>query len=121
MARGNALDVSTIIKSSQTISGEIELKSLLQKMMQIIMMNAAAENGFLLLEKNEQLFIQSIANGENIEVLQNISFEKFEDLPKSIINSVQNLKEPILLDNASDSKYTNDEIVRHREIKSVLC
>ncbi len=47
------IDLSTIIKASQTISGEIVLSKLLVRMMKIAMENAGAQNGFIILKDKD--------------------------------------------------------------------
>jgi hypothetical protein len=47
---GDMLDLTTFSKVSQAISGEINLKNLIAKMMAIVMENAGAEKGFLILK-----------------------------------------------------------------------
>ena len=116
------LDVATIVKSSQAISGEIELESLLSKMMQIIIMNAGAENGTLLLDNNGALFIQAVADNDVITTMQNIPLTNSHDLPKTIINYVYNLNEAVVLKDAhKDGKFSNDEYIVKHDLKSVLC
>lgn len=116
------LDVASIVKSSQAISGEIELKSLLSKMMQIIVMNAGAENGTLLLEHNGSLYVQAVAVGDEITTMQNIPLRDSRDLPQTIVNYVYNLNEAIVLKNATrEGKFTNDEYITKHSVKSVLC
>ncbi|XZN90462.1 MAG: ATP-binding protein [Microcoleus sp.] len=46
-----ALDLATIIKASQAISGEIVLDKLLANLMKILIQNAGAQTGFLILDK----------------------------------------------------------------------
>jgi len=116
------LDVATIVKSSQAISGEIELKSLLSKMMNIITTNAGAEQGTLLLEQDDRLFIQASAIGNDIVTMQHIAANESETLPQSVINYVSNLKEAVVLDNASEEgEFINDEYIVRKQPKSVLC
>lgn len=118
----DGLDVATIVKSSQAISGEIELKSLLAKMMYIITVNAGAENGTLLLEQDDQLLVQASAEGTDIVTMQHTPVTEAENLPHSIINYVSNLKEPVVLDNAFvEGEFTNDEYIVRKRPKSVLC
>ena len=66
------LDVATITRSSQAISEEIKLESLLGKIMNIIMMNAGAQNGILLLEQQGKLFIQASVIGNEVITMQNV-------------------------------------------------
>ncbi|MCZ2357714.1 MAG: SpoIIE family protein phosphatase [Bacteroidia bacterium] len=48
-------------KSSQEISGEIDIKRLINRFMQNVMENAGAEKGFLLMERDGVLAIEAIA------------------------------------------------------------
>lgn len=48
-------------KSSQEISGEIDIKRLINRLMQNVMENAGAEKGFLLMERDGALAIEAIA------------------------------------------------------------
>jgi hypothetical protein len=45
-----AIDLATVMKASQAISSEIELEKLLRSLMQILIENAGAQTGYLLLE-----------------------------------------------------------------------
>lgn len=47
---GSFLDLNTVMKASQAISGEIQLGKLLEKMMKILFENAGAERGFFILK-----------------------------------------------------------------------
>ena len=79
------LDVATITRSSQAISEEIKLESLLGKIMNIIMMNAGAENGMLLLEQQSKLFVQAAVDGSKVITMQNIPVKESENLPDPLL------------------------------------
>ncbi len=81
------LDLSSIMKASQTLSEEIVFSRLLKKMMHIVIENAGAEKGFLLLPKQDQWFIQSSE--------QSIAIEDSE-LPLDLINYVIRTQEHIV-------------------------
>jgi predicted ATPase/class 3 adenylate cyclase/tRNA A-37 threonylcarbamoyl transferase component Bud32 len=53
------LDLGTVMKASQAISSEIILDNLLEKLMNILMENAGAQKGFLILENQEKFFIEA--------------------------------------------------------------
>jgi predicted ATPase/signal transduction histidine kinase/tRNA A-37 threonylcarbamoyl transferase component Bud32/ActR/RegA family two-component response regulator len=82
-----ALDLNSVMKASQTLSEEIVFSRLLKKMMQIVIENAGAETGFLLLPKQDQWFIQSSE--------QSIPLETSE-LPLDLINYVIRTQEHIV-------------------------
>jgi len=90
--------------------------------MQIIVMNAGAENGTLLLEHDGRLVIQAVAIGDEITTMQHIPVKDSLDIPLPIINYVYNLNEPIVLKDAcAEGKFTTDEYIVKRKVKSVLC
>ena len=116
------LDVATITRSSQAISEEIKLESLLEKIMNIIMMNAGAQNGILLLEQQGKLFIQASVVGNEVTTLQNLPVKESKGLPQAIINYVSHLNEPVVLDDASNQgEFMNDKYILEHKPKSVLC
>jgi predicted ATPase/signal transduction histidine kinase/DNA-binding NarL/FixJ family response regulator/tRNA A-37 threonylcarbamoyl transferase component Bud32 len=85
------LDLSSIMKASQTLSEEIVLSSLLKKMMQIVIENAGAETGFLLLPQQDKWFIQA----SEVKVLQSIPIEDSK-LPLDLIHYVIRTEESIV-------------------------
>ena len=116
------LDVATITKSSQAISEEIKLDSLLAKIMNIIMMNAGAEHGMLLLEHQGKLFIQASVKGTEVITMQSLPVKESESLPQTIINYVFRLMEPVVLDDASEQgEFMNDKYILEHKPKSLLC
>ena len=116
------LDVATITRSSQAISEEIKLESLLARIMNIIMMNAGASNGMLLLEQDGRLFIQAAVDGTNVATMQNLPVKESDDLPQTIVNYVSRLNEPVVLDDASNKgEFMNDKYILDRKPKSLLC
>ncbi|QGZ90496.1 AAA family ATPase [Microcystis aeruginosa] len=127
---GEVLDLSTILKASQAISGEIKLENLLQNLMKIVIENAGAQTGYLILEKEENWVIeaQGTIDQETINILQSIPIESIDHdnsipiLPTSIINYVARTKETIVLNDAtSEGQFTNDYYIVAKQTKSMLC
>ncbi|HEY9596601.1 MAG TPA: serine/threonine-protein kinase PknK, partial [Cyanophyceae cyanobacterium] len=56
---GEVLDLATVLKASQTISGEIILDKLLENLMNIMIENAGAQTGVLILDKDGKLLIEA--------------------------------------------------------------
>ncbi|UBF28833.1 AAA family ATPase [Kovacikia minuta CCNUW1] len=121
-----AFDLAAVMKASQAISSEIELEQLLRSLMQILIENAGAQTGYLLLENAGEWTIEAaceLVNGEqvcNTQVLQSASIEN--RLPESIIQYVIRTHEPIILDHANrNDNFINDPYIQHHQIQSVLC
>jgi len=118
------LDISSVVKASQTLSGEIVLERLKIKMMHLVIENAGAEKGFLLLPQKYQWFIEAEGNvgSEEVNVLQSIPVEESQQMAASIIHYVARTQLHLVLDNATEAEqFSRDPyIVKHRP-KSVLC
>jgi signal transduction histidine kinase/CheY-like chemotaxis protein/HPt (histidine-containing phosphotransfer) domain-containing protein len=117
------LDMMTIVKASQAISGEISLERLLDRLMQIVIENAGAERGVLLLEKERRLYIEAEGKvGADAELLRSLPLEEYQGLPASIINYTARTSEPVVLDDASNSgDYVRDPYIEKNRTKSVIC
>lgn len=118
----SALDLTTVIKASQTIGSEIVLEQLLCKLMKILIENAGAQTGFLLLESKGQLLIEAEGTVENdhVNVLQSIPISN--RLPTSLINYVSRTRETIVLQDATrEGNFIKDPSIQQHQPKSILC
>ncbi|MBU0995435.1 MAG: AAA family ATPase [Proteobacteria bacterium] len=118
------LDLSTVTKASQTLSGEVALGSLLQKMMRIIMENAGAQRGFAILSDHGMLFVEAEGSMENREakVLNSIPVEDHDGLSLSMVNYVARTRQSLILHDASSKgQFIKDPYVIKNHPKSVLC
>ncbi|KJH69589.1 hybrid sensor histidine kinase/response regulator [Aliterella atlantica] len=118
------LDLTTAMKAAQALSGEILLSNLLTTLMQILLENAGAETGILILEKDSKLFIEATGciNRDRIVVQQSIAVETSQRLPLSIINYVRQTQENVVLNDAiHEDIFTTDSYILHHQPKSVLC
>lgn len=118
------LDLNTVIKASQVISGEIVLDRLLMRMMQIVIENAGAQKGFLILENEGQWVIEAEGDIDRseIKILQSGSIEKSVILSSRIIHYVVRTRKILVLNEASSSgKFMLDPILQQRQSKSIMC
>jgi PAS domain S-box-containing protein len=123
-ARLGRVDAITVVKASQAISGEILLSKLLDTLMRIVLENAGAEKGYLLLARGEELSIgaQAGVEGEEIKVLLEAPSRMASVLPESVVNYVRRTRESVILDDASaDKVFSPDEYVMRNKPVSVLC
>ena len=127
---GEMLDLSTVIKASQAISGEIKLEKLLQNLMKIVIENAGAQKCFLILNRQGNWVIeaQGTVDSDKVTILQSISIESINPetstfiLPTTIINYVARTQEYIVLNDAvHEGQFINDAYIIATESKSILC
>ncbi|MGR3319273.1 MAG: histidine kinase [Candidatus Anammoxibacter sp.] len=120
----DALDLTTVIKASQAISGEIVLDRLLTKLIKILIKNAGAQKGFLILEKDDMLFIEAEGSiySAKVTVLESIPVDSNPDIPASIINYVKRTKEKVILNDAvKEGMFMADPYVLKNKPASILC
>jgi predicted ATPase/signal transduction histidine kinase len=130
--RLSLLDLETVMKASQTIAGDVQLDKLLVHLMNIIIENAGAEKGFLLLEKHGQWLVEAegTTNQQEIQVLQSVPITKnfrgngdgWIFLPGAIINYVGRTQEPVSLNDAThEGEFTQTPYIIAQKPKSILC
>lgn len=107
-----------MLKASQALLGEIQLDKLLSTLRQVAIENAGAEKGVLILEQEGNLLIEAAgkSGASEIVVLPSIPLEKYDDLPKSMINYVFITKKTLTYNNlAKESQNFNDSyIIQHQ-------
>lgn len=122
VATENRLDIDTIIKASQTLSGEIQLEKLLSKLMRLLISNAGAQKGVLLMQRDGELIVEAQAHDDVIEVRQNKPADEASDLCLAIIYYVMRTRKKVVLgDAAQDSQFSSDPYISMARPKSVLC
>ncbi len=118
------LDLAAIIKASQALSGEIILSKLLKKILTIVIENAGAEKGCLILERYGNLFIEAEGNlnSAKIRVFESKLIESDMQIPLAVINYVKRTHENVVLGNASDEGlFTSDPYIKFNKPKSIIC
>lgn len=120
------LDLGSVIKASQAISGQIILSDLLEKLMRIVIENAGAQRGFLILSKNDQLVIEAAGATDEAQVttLQSLPIDSpgAPPLARGVVNYVARLREPVVLgDAARGGEFTHDHYILTYRPKSILC
>jgi len=118
------LDFKSVVKASQVLSGEIALTKLLNKMMQLVIENAGAEKGLLLLPEQERWLVQASGHADrgNVAVLQGVPAEASDQLSINILQYVVRTQDNVVLHDALQSgDFARDPYVIQYEPKSLLC
>ncbi|OQW92164.1 MAG: hypothetical protein BWK79_15260, partial [Beggiatoa sp. IS2] len=121
---GRDLDLATVMKANQAISGEIVLEELLIALMKIILQNAGAQTGYLILVRQGELVIEAsgTVDSEQITGLQSIPVENCQILSETIVNYVVRTKTSVVLENATQiGQFTHDAYIKQHQSKSILC
>ena len=120
---GESLDIDTVCKVSQTISNEILLTELIDKLMNTVIENAGAQTGCLIFVNDGKLVIEAVINADGeVEAKQSLPITDFNNLPISVINYVARTHIDVLLDEANKAvEFVDDAYFIKQTPKSVLC
>jgi PAS domain S-box-containing protein len=118
------LDLGTVIKVSQAVSGEIVLEKLLEIIMRTAIAQAGAERGLLILSTETEPHIKAEAatRGDSVVVQLRNQTVTATELPASVLHHVLRSREGVMLDDAAaELPFATDPYVRERQARSVLC
>lgn len=120
------VDVDVLLDVMRSISEEVMLGKLLNKLLHNVIMFASAQRGIILLKgEDEELFVmvEGSSMQMNIELYERIiSVNDYDDLPKNIVKYVHRTKEAIVLQNATqDIRFSNDPYLILEQVQSVMC
>jgi predicted ATPase/signal transduction histidine kinase len=117
----SVFDLASAIKASQTLSEEIELDALLSKLMHIVLENAGADKGALILDNSGiwELAAQGVSGKCH---LSTIPLDQTKNLPNSIINTVKRTQQILLINNVEQDKtFTRDPYLIQQPPQSLCC
>ncbi|WP_437283672.1 AAA family ATPase [Sorangium sp. So ce375] len=120
--RAEQFDVLSVVKASQSISGELKLPRLLEMLLRIVVEHAGAGEGVVLLVREERLSTAAaIATSSGAARLLDAR-EAPAALPQSLLNYVLRTHERVLLDDATGRHpFSEDEYFARKRPRSVLC
>ncbi|MEH2182206.1 trifunctional serine/threonine-protein kinase/ATP-binding protein/sensor histidine kinase [Nostoc sp.] len=124
------LELTTVIKASQALAHEIILDKLLKKLMKIVIENAGAQKGYLILDKESKWVIEAEGSidSDQVTILQSIPVDSVDAvhqvplLSTAIVNYVARTQKNVVLNNAIDEQeFTYDPYIIATQPKSILC
>ncbi|MBI4286003.1 MAG: AAA family ATPase [Chloroflexi bacterium] len=118
------LDIDYLMKSSLAISAEMDLDSLLKKIMNVVIESSAAQHGYLLIEEEDNLFVRAESHISEKQATRTLS-QKLDDateICRAIVRYVYRTGERVCLDNASqEGMFKDNPEVQGLQLRSVLC
>jgi predicted ATPase/signal transduction histidine kinase len=125
--RSEQLDLLSVVKASQTISGKLELEKLTGTLLEVALQQGGARQGFLVLARGDVLSIEAGASLEQAGVatttLPSLAAESSQLVPASVLQYVWRTREPVIVDDATAraGKFASDPYFARRRTRSVLC
>jgi PAS domain S-box-containing protein len=118
------LDLATVVKVSQAVSGEIVLENLVDTLMRMAIEHAGAERGLLILSHGAEQRIAAEATTSGDAVIVHLRDEAVTAavLPESVFHYVLRTRERVILDDAvAKSPFVSDRYIRQHRARSILC
>lgn len=119
----SVLDASVLVQASQTISEEIILPKLIQKLMQISLKYSGAVRGLLIFIENGRLMLQADFTSDTTlsKIPEPILLQQYKQAPFAIIQYIARTQENIVIDDAiSNGQFTQDAYIKSAQSKSIL-
>ncbi|SED21532.1 ATP-binding sensor histidine kinase [Bradyrhizobium erythrophlei] len=118
------LDLATVLKVSQAVSGEIVLEKLIDTLLRMAVEHAGAERGLLILQLGAELRIQAEAatGGSSVTIDLGDAPISGAELPESVLRYAARTQESVILDDASArGSFSGDDYIVRKHARSVLC
>ncbi|MGN8342792.1 AAA family ATPase [Pseudomonas sp. SMV71] len=116
------LDLATVLKVSQAVSGEIVLDKLIDMVMGTAIEQAGAERGLLILAQGSELRIAAqVTTAGNAAQLRDAPVSSAL-LPESVLYHVLRTRESVVLDDAlAETPFATDPYIHRQRARSILC
>jgi PAS domain S-box-containing protein len=118
------LDVGTVLKAAQAVSGEIIVGDLIKTLLRIAVEHAGAERGLLILfpDDESRIVAEATTGRGQVEVVLCQTAVSPAELPESVLHTVIRTRGTVILDDASVQKpFSTDEYIYQKHVRSVLC
>ncbi|GAB4385070.1 MAG: hypothetical protein Kow00121_49540 [Elainellaceae cyanobacterium] len=117
-----AIDLAAVMKAAQALSEIIHLDQLIATLMQVVIENAGAETGALVLLEDDQLTVVAQCSGSRQCNLEKIAVTDCATIPVPVIYSVERTQETLVFDDAvSEPSFLTDPYIQHQQTRSLLC
>jgi len=119
-----SLDLESIITASQSISNEIQLSKLLENMMRVIVTNAGAQSGVLVLANQGEMTVEAHLKFDPAETvfIESAPLQSYTRLPVAIVQYVTRTNEAVILQNLPEEEQWNQEpYFKQHQPLSILC
>ncbi|HKA60421.1 MAG TPA: sigma 54-interacting transcriptional regulator, partial [Gemmatimonadales bacterium] len=117
------LDLPAVLSVSQAVQGETDLGQLIEVVMRLGVEHAGAERGLLIFPEGGTYHIEAEARTSADAVTVELGEGCIRgDLPQSVLEYVLRTRERVLLQDArAATEFADDEYLRRRRARSVLC
>jgi predicted ATPase/class 3 adenylate cyclase len=118
---GDALDLLSVVKAAEAISSEVQLRALLARLLGLVMENAGAERGALILVEENELVLHAFAVlGEPVHI-ERQALSQSENVALTAVQLCARTLSAVVEDDAvSAGRLTHDPHVRAARVRSLI-
>ena len=119
------IDFRAVLRAAHSISREIDLSQLVQRVLGAIQESAGASYGVLVLRRDDGLYVEAVGRDREISVLAGEGYGRLEEsgaVPRSVLSYVLRTRNSLVLDNAQHSaEFLRDPYIQANRVASILC
>ena len=118
------LDLATVMKVSQAVSGEMVLEKLIDTLMRTALEQAGAGRGLLILARGseQRIAAEATMGGDSLSVHFRDEPATAAMLPESVLHYVMRTRESVILADASvESPFATDPYIQRERVRSIVC
>ena len=118
------VDLSSVVKAAQAFANEHDLVNLAGTMMRLVVENAGAQRGALLLAEDGKLrgVAGYSARSDRLTDLGGVLIDHLSTVPQALVHRVHRRAAPeVYADAASDPSNASDSYIQRRRPRSILC
>ncbi|PQP82697.1 hypothetical protein C0Q44_14925 [Paenibacillus sp. PCH8] len=117
-------DMMSLIEAGYALSGEMQMTPLISGLLRMMLHNAGAEYGAVILcdEQKNSYTIEAYGTRNQVHIETRILDAKDEVAPAALISYAINTKSALVLDQAChEGPFTHQDYIKRKKLKSVLC
>lgn len=119
------LDITTIMKAAQAVSGEVHVDRLLDTLLDIIIQNAGAERAVIILRQESGWTVgaeRDLSAEQSETILVEVDLASYATIPHSVVGYTSRTQQALLIDDAqADGTWSRDADVVARGVRSAMC
>lgn len=115
------LDLNSVIKAAEAISSEVQLRALLERLLDLVMENAGAERGALVLVEKGELVVQAEAHLGDPVRIERVPLAESTTIARTAVHyAARSLTVVVEDDAAAKGHFVDDPHVRDAHVRSLL-
>ena len=117
------LDVGTAVRAAQALSGELDPKRVVGRLMELLLENAGAERGVLVLHERDVLTVVArlSVEGSRIETGLSEPLGQSREVAATVVQYVARTRESVVVDDAqTDARFAADPYLALRKVRSLI-